>query len=113
MTAFAGRDWMGEHNVRVAWLKSRLRKAEKGMESEYKVSIDDVALFRMFRAPLNTRVWALVVHSPVESPVLRGMGFLFNVEGTRDRDQFRTREQVLSWIAIRWDDAIDRAMKAA
>jgi len=108
----AVRDYHAEHEARVAWLKKHLVKAERGMESEYRVDLLDIVRLRMFRQPRDTRHWALVAHGPIENPILRGMGFLFEVEGQRDRESFRTREQVLSWIAIRWDDIVDKAMKA-
>jgi hypothetical protein len=100
-----------EHEARVAWLKDRLVKAEHGMDSEYRVDVGEQVRLRMFRSPLNPRQWVLVAHKAVESPTLRKYGFLFEVEGERDRDRFDTRRSVLSWIAIRWDWAIDSEMR--
>ena len=106
------RDWIAEHDARVAWLKAHLKKAEHGMESEYRVDLADVVRMRMFRQPRSTRHWALVAHRPEENQRYRAIGVLFNIEGDRDRESFSSREHVLSWIAIRWDYAVDAAMKA-
>lgn len=116
MTAERGfiiRDWNAEHEARVAWLKKHLVKAEHGMQSEYSVTLGETVKLRMFRQPRNERQWGLVAHRPIDNPVLRRIGFLFEVEGERDRETFQTRERVLSWIAIRWDYAVDKAMQAA
>jgi len=113
MTDSTPRDYHAEHEARMAWLKKHLVKADRGMDSEYRVDLLDIVRLRMFRTPRNSRRWGLVAHGPIENPVLRNMGWLFEVEGERDRETFETRERVLSWIAIRWDYAVDKAMKAA
>jgi hypothetical protein len=99
-------DYAARDAARMAWIKAHLVRADAGQPSE--VSIDtDWFRFRVYRANGG---WRLTTHKARDSRHAVADMFPYEFTGDSDHEIRRTRDAVLSWIALHWGDVIDRNM---
>lgn len=103
------RDYQAEQDARMAWLEANLKRGTNFDVSQRTVELGDALRLRILHS--SKREWRIVAHRPEESPVMRRMGFLFQVESDPSAgSRHRTLRQALVWIAIHWDYLIDRLL---
>lgn len=104
------RDYQAEHEARVAWIEAHLKRGKNFDISQRTVELGEVLRLRILHS--SKREWRIVAHRPEESPVLRRMGFLFQIESDRSAgSRHGNLRQAIVWIAIHWDYVVDRLIR--